>query len=243
MPHRRPSHATIVAYLALFVALGGGAYAVTRPPKNSVTSAAIKNGQVKTNDLGNDSVISSKVKDGSLLGQDFASGQLPAGPTGMTGPQGPTGPSTGPAGGDLTGSYPNPTIRADQFTSVGLPDAGASCPVGVDSWVDWDPQRNETVGYYRDPTGIVHLHGLTAACGTAPTAIFTLPPGYRPNREEHFIVWTAGGPPQTGIIDIFHAEGAETGDGNVEPSGTSAGFYSLDGITFRCGPSGQDGCP
>jgi hypothetical protein len=29
MPVRRPSHATVVAYLALFVALGGGAYAVT----------------------------------------------------------------------------------------------------------------------------------------------------------------------------------------------------------------------
>lgn len=31
-----PSHSTVIAYLALFVALGGTAYAATQLPKNSV---------------------------------------------------------------------------------------------------------------------------------------------------------------------------------------------------------------
>jgi hypothetical protein len=39
-----------------------------------------------------------------------AGGQGPVGPRGLAGPQGPPGPATGPAGGDLTASYPNPLI-------------------------------------------------------------------------------------------------------------------------------------
>ena len=47
---RRPSHATIVAYLALFVALGGTA-AVALPGNNSVDSGDIKNNAVCGKDV------------------------------------------------------------------------------------------------------------------------------------------------------------------------------------------------
>jgi hypothetical protein len=46
--HRRPrlSYANVVSTIALFVALGGSAYAVTSLPKNSVWAKQLRNGAV-----------------------------------------------------------------------------------------------------------------------------------------------------------------------------------------------------
>jgi hypothetical protein len=78
---RRLSYANVMSTIAVFAVLGGGAYAASTLPKNSVGSP-----QIKTN-----AVTSAKVKDGSLVKKDFKAGQLPAGAKGDTGPQGPQG--------------------------------------------------------------------------------------------------------------------------------------------------------
>jgi hypothetical protein len=77
----------LVAYLALFLALGGTSYAASKLPANSVTGKQIKAS----------AVTSSDVKDRSLLAKDFKNGQLPAGPQGAAGAQGAPGPA-GPEG-------------------------------------------------------------------------------------------------------------------------------------------------
>jgi hypothetical protein len=77
----RLTYANVIATIALFLALGGGAYAALKLPKNSVGSA-----QIKAN-----AVNSSKVKNGSLLAGDFKAGQLPAGAQGAQGLKGDQG--------------------------------------------------------------------------------------------------------------------------------------------------------
>jgi hypothetical protein len=77
----RLTYANVIATLALFLALGGGAYAALKLPKNSVGSK-----QIKAN-----AVNSSKVKDGSLLAGDFKTGQIPPGPRGLQGLPGSPG--------------------------------------------------------------------------------------------------------------------------------------------------------
>lgn len=127
--------------LSLFLVLAGGtAWAATELDKNEVKSKHIGKGQVKNADLGKNSVTSPKVADGSLLQDDFATGQLPTGPrgpqglTGAPGAQGPPGDpgadgAQGPAGPTFAasddGALPPEVERLGfQGTVVNMPAPG-----------------------------------------------------------------------------------------------------------------------
>jgi hypothetical protein len=88
-PLRSP--AMIVACVALVVALGGVSYAAGVLPKNSVGTPQLKKKAVTGKKIAAKAVTSGKVKNGSLLGVDFADGQLPAGPKGDKGDKGEPG--------------------------------------------------------------------------------------------------------------------------------------------------------
>lgn len=79
--HLTPS--LVISLVALFVALGGASYAAIRIPANSVG-----NKQLKKN-----AVTASKVKNASLLAEDFKAGQLPRGDQGPKGDTGAAGPT------------------------------------------------------------------------------------------------------------------------------------------------------
>jgi len=83
-------HTTAVAYLALFAALGGSAYAAV-----TVTGKQIKDGTVTGKDVKNRSLAASDLS-ASALGS-LAGDRGPAGPQGAPGPKGATG-ARGPVG-------------------------------------------------------------------------------------------------------------------------------------------------
>jgi hypothetical protein len=86
---RHIGSAHVIALIALFVALGGGAYAAFSPPKNSVGAKQLRRGAVTPPKLAHSTVK-------KLRGAK--------GPKGGAGPAGPTGPSDIYAGGAAFGA-------------------------------------------------------------------------------------------------------------------------------------------
>src|SRR4051794_4883700 len=99
------SYANVIATIAVFLALGGGAYAALKLPKNSVGSKQIRRNAVN----------SAKVKNGSLRKKDFKAGDLPAGQPGAP------GTARGYAQVNSNGTL-------DAAESKGVIDARPACP-------------------------------------------------------------------------------------------------------------------
>lgn len=73
---RRPSHTTIVAYLALFAALGGTSYAAINLPRNSVGAKQIKKAAVRSPEIRNNTVTSRDIRNRTIRGRDVRPNSL-----------------------------------------------------------------------------------------------------------------------------------------------------------------------
>jgi hypothetical protein len=136
------------------------------------------------------------------------------------------------------------------------PDFGqvcCSCPVHPD-----DP-----VAFLRDDQGFVHLRGsvyfdpadspsdnCTLGNGLGASA-FTLPPGFRPEQSTQLTSHWGGAPGsgygdgQNHLVEIrIYTDpiGYVLVNPREDQVASLADVY-LDGLSFRCGPSGEHGCP
>lgn len=116
-------HGTVVAYLALFVALGGTSVAAVSLSKNSVKSKHIKNGQVKRADLA-----------------PGLRGAGAPGPAGERGPQGARG-TQGPRGIQGTPGAPGPEAVPIRLNGSGT--VAITPEWSVELWCGYSPSTND----------------------------------------------------------------------------------------------------
>jgi hypothetical protein len=240
----------VVGYLALFVALGGTAYATHPGGANTISSVDIQNREVGAQDLAADAVGTTALENGGVGGIDVLDGGVEGVDVGDA-----TLRSVDVANGDLRGL----DVSNNQLTGADVNEATlqlatetwhevgaageppfATGTVGFTAmWQNFDLAHN-SAGFYKDRTGTVHLKGLVAFvpvpdCNcvlahnpVSPWVVFTLPTGYRPASREFQITLQQDRraaievmPDGRVIIELINIDMAKNE------------WLSLDGVSFR----------
>jgi len=214
---RRPSHSTVAAYMALFIVLGGSAYAVSANSvgskelkRNAVGKKQIKRNAVAAAELRRNAVRPPQIRRNAVRTQKIADGAVTAA-----------------------------KLATSEWIDIGTPGAPPFPPCDVGTWSNFDTSTHSGAGFLRDSLGFVHLRGnVNCASGPSTQPIFILPGGYRPARTERFATVAGAGGGAFNAIEVDPA-------GAVKPTltGGTAASIALDGITFRCAPPGSNGCP
>ena len=215
---RRPTPATVISCLALFVSLGGVSYGVatgfidTREIKdetvrskdvrnNSMRTQDVRNNEVRGRDIRNSTVISRDVGLNSLTGSDIMETSLEAVPRADT----------------LDGIDSAGFVRADSagFAAIPLGPAGSNAFGEPVAQFDVDPFR------------YAHLEGVVVS-DNSTQALATLPVGARPGANKRFVVYSDASSPEPALVTVQP-------DGDIVPDESVAlnDELSLDGITFR----------
>ena len=192
----------IVAIAGVAIAAQGGG------SKNVVLCAAKKGGDLR---------LAPKGRCGKGERKLTISKQGPKGEPGAIGPQGAPGSDA--------------AAQAEPVRAVGrvagdcedLP--GTFCGDQGLNWSNAEPFF-ESVGFWKDPGGVVHLEGTAQGSpGALGNDLFILPPGYRPAAQRQFVVPTCFG--DFKVLEI------EVGGAVHVPSLPGEHCISLDGVNFR----------
>ena len=171
--------------------------------------------------LGGTALASVIITSNSQVAQDTISGHKP-----------PSGRHSNLISGSVNGK----DLAKPLFHSAGLAnDHSGGCGSVTNQWASLNDLGR--VGYYRDLQGRVYLQGFAEQCGVPGGPILTLPAGFRPVQSlNRFVILRSNdNTPVALYIDSF---------GDVGPANSSGGNqFSLQDVSFRCGPSGQNGCP
>jgi hypothetical protein len=216
----RLTYANVTATLALIIAVGGAsAFAATQLAKNSVGAKQLKKNSVTTAKIKNEAVTAAKVKKGTLTGAQINVSTLGTVPTAQT------------ADTAKTANLANSLAPSEGWHEV------TEFFNGWEGSMPASGPLNESVAFYKDQQGVVHLRGEVSS-GTQGTVIFHLPPGYRPAsgryiQEPVACFGGAGCPNEVRSVAIVGLNSPIAGgDGAVFAPSETANVF-LDGITFR----------
>jgi hypothetical protein len=211
----RPSPATAIACLALFVALGGVSYGFAT---GSIDSREIKDGDVRTQDVRNNSVRTGDLRNNDVRGIDVRNGTIRGRDVAVdtiTDDQVDESKLAQVPDAARLGGRPPSDFASSEVEAAHLVGGAGEPPFEGGATAAGAPDLPP--GFWKDPLGTVHLQGtVTGATGV----VFTLPVGYRPGGTARFLAAPAG------------VEVAVSASGAVDVAGASA---SLDGIAFRAG--------
>jgi hypothetical protein len=205
------TYSNVISTICLFLLLGGAtAIAAGGLGKNTVGSKQLKKNAVTAAKIKKNAVTTAKI------GKDAVTGAKVNESTLGTVPSANLANSLSPLEAvHLVGAPGEPPFEG------GSHNVGSSGPLGLNS-----------VGFYKDHEGIVHLQGIAEtgkATVSGVASVFTLPPGYRPasGKVEIFEMVNEGGAIIAGSNVFFE------GDLSGKILGGEENLVVLDGITYR----------